>query len=47
MLNRKEMLSRLQSALGAGTAITNYGMAISCMQGVLERVMLPFAAELE
>jgi [FeFe] hydrogenase H-cluster maturation GTPase HydF len=47
MLNRKEMLSRLQSALGAGTAITNYGMAISCMQGVLDRVMHPFAAELK
>ena len=47
MLNRREILSRLQAASEAGVPVTNYGMCISYTQGVLERVLSPFAAELE
>ena len=42
MLNRREMLSRLQAAARAGVPVTNYGMCISCTQGVLDRAMSPF-----
>ena len=41
-LNRKAMLSRLDKALEAGAAVTNYGMAISVFQGVIERVLEVF-----
>ena len=47
MLNRREILSRLQAAAAAGVPVTNYGMCISYTQGVLERVLSPFAGELE
>ncbi len=47
MLTRKEKLVRLQKAKQAGVAITNYGVAISFLQGVLERVLTPFPAALE
>jgi hypothetical protein len=47
MLNRREILSRLQAAAAAGVPVTNYGMCISYTQGVLERVLSPFADELE
>ena len=47
MLNRREILSRLQTASAAGVPVTNYGMCISYTQGVLERVLSPFASELE
>ncbi len=40
--NRKEMLARLYRAERQGVAMTNYGLAISCMQGVLPRVLDPF-----
>lgn len=42
MLNRREVLSRLQTAAKAGVPVTNYGMCISSLQGVLERVLSPF-----
>ncbi len=45
MLNRREILARLQAAAGAGVPVTNYGMCISYTQGVLERVLSPFDAE--
>ncbi|MCL2334438.1 MAG: [FeFe] hydrogenase H-cluster maturation GTPase HydF [Endomicrobia bacterium] len=38
-LNRKAMLSRLNKAVEAGVAITNYGIAISVFQGVIEKVL--------
>jgi len=44
MLNRREMLSRQEQARAAGVAITNYGVAIAFLQGVLERVLEPFPA---
>ena len=42
MHNRREMLSRISKAKRAGVPITNYGIAISKVQGVLERVLTPF-----
>ena len=47
MLNRREMLTRLQAAAGAGVPVTNYGMCISYARGVFDRVMSPFRKELE
>ncbi len=47
MLTRRETLWRIHEAREAGVAITNYGMAISYLQGVLERVLEPFPAALE
>jgi predicted GTPase len=47
MLTRREMLVRIQKAIQAGVAITNYGVAISFLQGVLQRVLSPFPAALE
>ena len=47
MLNRREMLSRLQAAAGQGVPVTNYGMCISYAKGVFDRVMSPFRKELE
>jgi [FeFe] hydrogenase H-cluster maturation GTPase HydF len=47
MLTRREMLLRIQKAKQAGVPITNYGVAISFLQGVLERVLEPFPAALE
>jgi [FeFe] hydrogenase H-cluster maturation GTPase HydF len=41
MLNRREMLRRLRVCAQYGVPVTNYGMAISFAQGVLERVARP------
>ena len=41
MLNRREMLRRIALARQAGVPITNYGMAISFCQDVLDRVINP------
>ena len=46
-LNRKAMLSRMSKAADAGIAITNYGIAISLFQGVLERILQVFPQALE
>lgn len=42
-INRKEILSRIYKCEQAGTAITNYGVCISALKGVLPRVLEPFA----
>jgi len=42
MLTRRETLARLRKAREAGVGITNYGVCISLLQGVLERVLSPF-----
>lgn len=42
MINRAFMLWRLGQARAAGIPITNYGVAISEAQGVLDRVLAPF-----
>lgn len=46
MLSRREMLSRLQKFRRAGVPVTNYGVAISALHGVAERVLSPFPAAL-
>ena len=42
MLTRREMLSRTGTAVKKNVPVTNYGLAISCFKGVLERVLEPF-----
>ena len=46
MINRREMLTRLRQAREAGVPITNYGVAISFLQGVIRRSLAPFPAAL-
>ncbi len=46
VLNRREMLTRIQKAKEAGVPITNYGICISFLQGVLKRTLSPFPAAL-
>ncbi|MDO5296801.1 MAG: [FeFe] hydrogenase H-cluster maturation GTPase HydF [bacterium] len=40
-LNRRGMLHRLQICVEAGTAVTNYGLAIAALNGILERSVKP------
>lgn len=47
MLTRREMLNRIQQATEAGVPVTNYGVAISFLQGVLSRALMPFPEALE
>ena len=42
MLNRMEMLRRIKECTRRGVPVTNYGVAISKVQGVLDRVLRPF-----
>ncbi|MFO8052715.1 MAG: [FeFe] hydrogenase H-cluster maturation GTPase HydF [Candidatus Omnitrophota bacterium] len=42
MITRREKLFRIQKAKEQNVALTNYGLAISHLQGVLERVLSPF-----
>ena len=37
MLNEREMKYRLKCAEDQGIPMTNYGIAIACMQGILRR----------
>jgi [FeFe] hydrogenase H-cluster maturation GTPase HydF len=46
MINRREMLTRLRKASEAGVPVTNYGVAISFLQGVIRRSLAPFPAAL-
>ena len=47
MTNRREMLSRINLAKKQGVPITNYGLCIAFLQGVLKRVLSPFPAALD
>ena len=47
MLTRREMLFRMEQAKAKGVPITNYGVAISFVQGVLERTLEPFPVALD
>jgi len=47
MLTRREMLFRIHQARARGVAVTNYGLTIAFLQGVIERVLTPFPAALE
>lgn len=42
MFNRKLMLSRINRAKQQGVPITNYGLAIAHLQGILDKVSLPY-----
>lgn len=42
MINRVEMLRRIKECQRRNVAITNFGLAISKVQGVLDRVVQPF-----
>lgn len=44
MLNSREMRYRVQFARERGVYITNYGMLIAYVQGILERALQPFPA---
>ena len=46
-LNRKAMLSRVNKAKEAGAAVTNYGIAISVFQGVIEKALEVFPEALK
>jgi len=47
MLTRREMLWRIHKARQEGVPVTNYGLCISFIQGVIERVLSPFPAALD
>ncbi len=47
MNNRREVLSRINRCEQAGVPITNYGVCISELKGVLERVLEPFPAAMQ
>jgi len=47
MVTRREMLAHIYQARQSGVPITNYGVCISKLQGVLERVLSPFPAALD
>lgn len=47
MINKRQMLSRIQQAQSQGVPFTNYGLCISFVHGVLERVLSPFPAALQ
>lgn len=42
MLNEREIVSRMESAKKSNVPITNYGVAIAYMQGILQRTLSPF-----
>ncbi|HIV24498.1 MAG TPA: [FeFe] hydrogenase H-cluster maturation GTPase HydF [Candidatus Scatomonas pullistercoris] len=44
MLNEREMKYRLKTAADQGVPMTNYGIAIACMQGILARSVSMFPA---
>jgi [FeFe] hydrogenase H-cluster maturation GTPase HydF len=46
VMNRKAMLNRIRTAKELGVPITNYGITISFLQGVLKRTLSPFPAAL-
>ena len=43
MLNEKEMKYRLRSCMTAGVPVTNYGILIAYLNGILKRTIQPFA----
>ena len=47
MFNRREMLSRIEYCRAQGVPITNYGVAVSVLQGVAQRTLAPFPSALE
>jgi len=47
MITRREMLSRIEKAREEKIPITNYGVAVSVLQGVIGRTLSPFPLALE
>ena len=47
MQNRREILSRINRCEQVDVPVTNYGVCISELKGVLERVLQPFPEALE
>ncbi|MGE5541589.1 MAG: [FeFe] hydrogenase H-cluster maturation GTPase HydF [Bacillota bacterium] len=41
MINRREMISRIRQARGKGVPITNYGVILAHLNGILDRVTAP------
>ena len=41
MFNRKHVLNRIAQAQEQGVAITNYGITIAHLQGIIDRVVFP------
>jgi [FeFe] hydrogenase H-cluster maturation GTPase HydF len=46
MANRPFIQNRIKAAIDAGVPITNYGVAIAKLTGILDRALKPFAKEL-
>lgn len=46
MINRREMLARAAAAAAQGVPITNYGVLIAYLSGILDRVIAPFYCEM-
>ena len=42
MINRKEMISRIEVSEENGVPVVNYGVAIACIHGILDRALKPF-----
>jgi [FeFe] hydrogenase H-cluster maturation GTPase HydF len=47
MLTRREMLYRIEKCREQGVPITNYGVCVSLLQGVIERTLSPFPSALD
>jgi [FeFe] hydrogenase H-cluster maturation GTPase HydF len=47
MLTRHEAMGRIERARNSGVPITNYGICIAMVQGVLKRALSPFPAALD
>ncbi|MCX7703697.1 MAG: [FeFe] hydrogenase H-cluster maturation GTPase HydF [Planctomycetota bacterium] len=47
MFNRREMLSRILTCQQKGVPITNYGIAIAYLHGILERAIRPFGLNVQ
>ncbi|MFR8071443.1 MAG: hypothetical protein ACLU7V_02125 [Anaerovoracaceae bacterium] len=41
MFNRKHVLSRIAAAEAAGVPITNYGVVLAKLGGILDKIELP------
>ena len=41
MFNRRHVLSRISAAEAAGVPITNYGVVLAKLSGILDKIKLP------
>lgn len=47
MITRKQLISRLKPALDAGIPVTNYGLSIAYINGILDRAVEPFMKKMQ